>query len=334
MMGFIAALVGAWYHMVSYLVARSCRSANNSLGLASRENTTNIARAKTIEAYLSVTVLGVTWLAGFVSSFKKFAIVLTFLMVLSLGTVYLFDQFLAAPTNLFSFSRVTFRITLIMGFGLVVLLFLRRAKPFMTARIGAQAATILEFSIGAVAVLVMSFGVLHTPGVSPESLLAGAGIATITIGVIISTFVGGVLSGALVFTTHSFRVGDDVLINNIPGRIVDMTALVTKIRTDVGQMSIPNSAIASGTVIMVAIYKHESRSFSRLPYAIGDKVVSTYMNEEGIVKELTPLHTVIMLDSGKELTFLNNSVLSGTVAIAKIAQTKGVQPRTKEKAEN
>jgi hypothetical protein len=59
-----------------------------------------------------------------------------------------------------------------------------------------------------------------------------------------------------------------------------------------------------------------------------------YMNEEGVVRELTPLHTVIVLDSGRELTFLNNSVLSGAVAIAKIAQAKGVQPQTKEKAKH
>jgi small-conductance mechanosensitive channel len=204
----------------------------------------------------------------------------------------------------------------------------------MTARLGAPAATVLQFSIGAIAVLVMSFGVLHTLGVSPESLLAGAGIATITVGLIISTFVSGILAGALVFTTHSFRVGDDVLVNNVPGKIIDMTALVTKIRTDVGQMSIPNSAIASGAVIMVAIHKHEVKSLSRLPYVIGYRVVSTYMNEEGVVKELTPLHTVIVLDSGRELTFLNNSVLSGAVAIAKVVQAKGMQPRTKEKAEH
>ena len=274
-----------------------------------------------------------TWLVGLIDSFKKFAIVLTFLIVLGSGTVYLSDIFVAAPINLFAFSRETFRIILIVGFWLVILLFLQRAKPFMAARMGAQAATLLQFSMGAIAVLVMSFGVLNTLGVSPESLLAGAGIATITIGLIISTFVGGVFSGALVFTTHSFKVGDVVLVNNVPGRIIDMTALVTRIGTDVGQMSIPNSAIASGAVLLIAVHKHEAKSLSRLPYAIGDRVVSTYMNEEGVVKELTPLHTVIALDSGKELTFLNNSILSGAVAIAKIAQTKGVQPQTKERAE-
>jgi hypothetical protein len=111
-----------------------------------------------------------------------------------------------------------------------------------------------------------------------------------------------------------------------------MTALVTKIRTDVGQMSVPNSAIASGAVMVVAVHKHEVKSLSRLPYALGDRVVSTYMNETGTVKELTPFHTVVMLDSGKELTFLNNSVLSGAVAIARIAKVDDAQSRTKGEA--
>jgi small-conductance mechanosensitive channel len=182
------------------------------------------------------------------------------------------------------------------------------------------------------AVLVMCFGVLDTLGVSAQSLLVGASIASITIGLVISTFVGNILSGVFVFTTQKFRVDDAVLVNNIPGNITEMTPIVTKIRTEVGQMSIPNSAITSGAVIIVAVNKHEPKSLSRLPYIQGDRVVSTYMNEEGIVKELTPLHTVIKLDSGKELTFLNNSVLSGAVAIAKISKTNGEQTNTYEKA--
>ncbi len=273
-------------------------------------------------------------MAALVNSFKRFALVLTFLIVLSLATVYIYDQFLAAPVSLFMFSRETFRIIIIVGFWLVILLFIRRTKTFMATRLGAPAASVLQFTLGAIAVVVMGFGVLHTLGVSPESLLTGAGIATITIGLIVSTFVGGILSGALVFTTHSFRVGDDVLVNNVPGRITDMTALVTKIGNDVGLMSIPNSAIASGAVIMTHVHKREVKSLKRLPYAVGDRIVSTYMNQEGVVKELTPLHTVIELDSGDELTFLNNSVLSGAVAIAKRTPAKSVPSRTNEKAEN
>jgi small-conductance mechanosensitive channel len=269
-----------------------------------------------------------------VASVKRFTIILVFLTGLALSTIVLFDLFVAAPINLPVFVRQTVRIILILGFWLVILLFIRRARPLMNARIGAQAATILQFFMGVIAVLVMSFAVLQTLGVSPGSLLTGAGIASITMGLIISTFVGGILAGALVFMTHQFRVGDSVLVNNIPGKVVDMTVLVTRIRTDVGQMSIPNSAIASGTVIVTAIHKYEAKSQSRLPYAMGDRVVTTYMNEEGVVRELTPLHTTILLDSGKELTYLNSSVLSGTVAVAKIAQTEDTQSQTNEKAKH
>jgi small-conductance mechanosensitive channel len=272
-------------------------------------------------------------LDGLVDSFKRFAIFLAFLIILGFSTIYLYDLFIAATINLPIFLTQAFRIILILGFWLTTILFLRQAKPFMTKRIGNQAATVLQFSIGAISVLVMSFGVMHTLGVSPEALLTGAGIASITIGLVISTFVGGILAGALVFTTHRFKVGDSVIVNNIPGKVMDITALVTIIRTDVGQMSIPNSAIASGAVIITAIHKYEAKSESRLPYAIGDRVVTSYMNEEGIVKELTPLHTTILLDSGKELMFLNNSILSGTVAIAKITQTQKTPIQTREKAE-
>jgi len=261
-------------------------------------------------------------LAGFVDSYKKFGIFLTFLVVLGVSTIYIYDLFIAATINLPSFLIQAFRIIIILGFWLTVILLLRQAKPFMISRIGNQAATVLQFSMGAIAVIVMSFGVLHTLGVSPETLLIGAGIISITMGLVISTFVGGILAGALVFTTHRFKVGDTVLVNNIPGKVIDITAIVTIIRTDVGQMSIPNSAIASGVVTITAVHKYEAKFESRLPYALGDRVVTSYMNEEGVVKELNPLHTTILLDSGKELTFLNNSILSGTVAIAKITQTK------------
>ena len=262
---------------------------------------------------------------GLVDSFKRFIIVLTFLTVLGFSTLYLFDVFVAAPISIPVFVRQALRIILILGFWLVILVLLRRAKPLLTAHIGAQAATVVQYAMQAIAVLIAGFGVLHTLGVSPDALLTGAGIITITLGVIISTFVGGIFSGALVFTTHQFRVGDGVLVNNIPGKVTEITPIVTKIRNDVGHMSIPNSAIASGAVIITTIHKHEAKSESRLPYSVGDRVVTTYMSGEGVVKELTPLHTTIALDSGKELIFLNNSVLSGAVSVARVIQHQEAQ---------
>src|SRR5512136_3235589 len=119
-------------------------------------------------------------LMSLVDSVKKFTIVLTALIGLAFGTIVLFDLFIAAPINLPDFLRQAARIVLILGFWLLILLFIRRAKLFMTARIGSQAATIIQLFMGGIAVLVMSFAVLHTLGVSPESLLTGAGIASVT----------------------------------------------------------------------------------------------------------------------------------------------------------
>ena len=61
----------------------------------------------------------------------------------------------------------------------------------------------------------------------------------------------------LVFTNYKFKVGDDVIVNNIPGKVTEMTALIMRIQTDVGQVTIPNSAIASGGIIITAIRKYE-----------------------------------------------------------------------------
>jgi small-conductance mechanosensitive channel len=174
----------------------------------------------------------------------------------------------------------------------------------------------------------MVFGILGALGLSLQSLLTSADILTVTVGLIISTFVGGILSGALVFTTYQFKIGEEVMVNNIPGKVTDMTALVMRIRTDFGQISIPNSAIASGGVIITAVQKPPSDQEIRLHYIKGDRVITTYLNEQGTVKEVSAYHTTILLDSGKEVTFLNNSVLSGTIAVAKITASP---TETKEK---
>ena len=267
-------------------------------------------------------------MVGLLDSFKRLAAFLIFLIILGASINYIFDLLLAAPIDLPAYLIQAFQIAIIVGFWVTIILVLRRTRPFLTKRVGGQAATILLYTLDVIAIVVMTFGVLNTLGVSPVALLASAGIITITIGLIISTFVGNILAGALVFSTHKIRVGDVVLVNNIPGKVVNMTALVTRIGTDVGQITIPNSAIASGGVIITAVQKYDAQSQSRLPYSAGDRVVTLYKNEEGIVKELNPLQTTILLDSGKELTFLNNSILSGTVAVAKISETKTKTQKT------
>ena len=260
------------------------------------------------------------------SSLKKLAALIIFIVILAASTILFFEFFVAGPTNLPTFFHRLADISLVFVFTLAAIFFLRRIKTLLTPRIGLQVATILQFLSMGVAILIMTFIILGYFDVSLTTLLASAGIITVTVGLIISTFVGGILSGALVFTTHQLKIGEDVMVNNVPGKVIDMTALVMRIRTDVGQITIPNSAVASGGVIITSVRKPEPAFESRLHYAVGDRVITSYLNEQGTVKELTGFHTTVLLDSGKEIVFLNNSVLSGAVPIAKITGTTNQTP--------
>jgi len=259
-------------------------------------------------------------MAHVIRSFKRLVFYLIITLVLTTVALYLFHQFVAQPISLSKLIEQAIEVIVSVGSWLTGILIIRRFKPFMTQRVGIQASTIIQSVMLGLSVLVITFAVLYILKASVTDLLASAGIISITVGLVISTFVGSLLSGFLVFTTYQFKEGDNVIVNNVPGKVTEMTALVTRIQTDIGQVTLPNSAIASGGVIVTAVREYQPSKGSRLPYNLGDRVITSYMNEQGVVKEITALRTVISLDSGKEITFLNTSVLSGGVPVAKITQ--------------
>jgi small-conductance mechanosensitive channel len=267
-------------------------------------------------------------MVGIINSFKKLVAFIIFIVIAAAALITIFELFVAEPTNLPIFFARLANTSIVFAFSAVALYFLSHVKHLLTPRIGLQVASILQFLLMSVALLIMAFVILGFFDVTPSTLLTSAGIISITAGLIISTFVGGILSGALVFTTYQFKIGDDVMVNSVPGKVTDMTALVMRIRTDVGQITIPNSAIASGGVIVTSVRKPELTQENRLPYVVGDRVLTSYRNEEGTIKEVTAFHTTVLLDSGREIRFLNNSVLSGAVAIAKIILPQQTAERT------
>ena len=266
-----------------------------------------------------------------VNTVKRFIAGLTILVGIAAATIILYSLLMATAISQHELASESLGIVIIIAFWATILLFIRRSKPLMTKHLGEQASNIVQIFMASIAVLIMFFAILNTLGVSPSALLTGAGFASITIGLIVSTFVGGLLAGALVFATHKLRVGDSVVVSNVPGTVLELTALVTRIRTDTGIMTIPNSAISSGAIMIIKLQKYEDIPQRRLPYNIGDRIVTTYMPGEGTVKELTALRTVVSLDSGREVTFLNTSVLSGCVAVAKITKEKAPETAANKK---
>jgi small-conductance mechanosensitive channel len=257
-------------------------------------------------------------LVGLLDSLRRLTASIIIIVLLAAATLTFFEVFISAPTNLSNQLDTLVNISLVFAFEAMVLYILAHLKRLLTPHLGIQVGTFMQFLFMGLTLTVATLVILSFFNVSLSALLASAGIISVTVGLIISTFVGGILSGALVFTTHKLKIGDDVMVNNMPGKVVDMTGLVVRIRTDVGQITIPNSAIASGGVIITQLRLPEPNQEKRLPYSAGDRIVTSYKNEEGVVTEVTAFHSIVTLDSGKQIQFLNTSVLSGAVAVAKV----------------
>lgn len=262
---------------------------------------------------------------GLVSSIKRFVSILALLIIVTFIVAFAFEELIAKPMkpSLSDLLLQASRTAIVVVFSSVIIVFIRHSKALIARRVGVHPATVFQFFMVLAVAVIGLFAVLDIFQVPPTTLLVSGGIVSIVVGLVISTFVGNILAGTLVLMIHPFRVGDTVLVNNVPGRVEEITAMVTRIRNDVGgHVVIPNTAIVQGGVIVTKIPAHEGVTQSRFPYSLGDKVCTTYMSGEGEVKELTPFHTKILLDSGRELTFLNNAVFAGTVAVARISPEK------------
>jgi small-conductance mechanosensitive channel len=268
-----------------------------------------------------IALSGVGKLQDFMSSIRRFILIVVLLAIVAFGLVLSFDELIATRTQLTTQISQTLRTLIVVVFSLIIVLFIRRSKPLMSKHVGVHLATVFQFFMILVVGIVTVFASLDIFQVSPTTLLVGGGIASIVIGLVISTFVGNILAGTLVLMTRPFDVGDTIMVNNVPGRVEEISAMVTRIRNDIGGVIVvPNTAIVQGGVIITTFPASEAVTQGRLPYSLGDRIYTTYLGQEGVVEELTSFHTKILLDSGKELTFLNSSVLTGNVAVAKISQ--------------
>lgn len=260
-------------------------------------------------------------MADLISSIKRLALIIIILIAVGASIVFAIDQLFPAETTTMLIHE-TVRTLIVVSFGLIIVFFIRRSKPLLSKHVGVHLALVFQFFMILVVGIVVLFSSLDIFQVSPTTLLVGGGIASIVIGIVISTFVGNILAGTLVLMTRPFSVGDTVVVNNVPGKVEEITAMVTRIRNDIGGLVvIPNTAIMQGGVVVTTFPASDEIVRRRLPYSQGDRVFTTYLNQEGVVSELTSFYTKIQLDSGRELTFLNSSVINGSVAVAKISKS-------------
>lgn len=92
--------------------------------------------------------------------------------------------------------------------------------------------------------------VLGLWGVSPESLVVGAGVATVFLGLAARQTLGAVLAGFVVLFSRPFELGDWVKIGDKEGVVTDITVVNTQLRTfDEEYVMIPNDRVTATEVV-------------------------------------------------------------------------------------
>lgn len=241
------------------------------------------------------------------------------IVIVSWVVLIVFGDF-AAPFMGFS-DPITkaIQVGIIIGIGVVVFYFLRNFAKSLGEGFSPHFRAIFNFLVIIIVSLFVFFAVLNTLQVPATTLLIGGGILSIVIGLAVSTLFGNIITGALMLTTFPFRVGDSVMVGNVPGRISEITTFFTKVLNNSGSETIiPNAAVIQGSVTVTRLSNDSSELASRLHYSVGDRIYTNYIGGEGIVTELTAFNTKVHLDSGKDATIPNNSIFAGTVQIAKV----------------
>ena len=247
-------------------------------------------------------------------------------------TAWIFAIVILTWVALFAFSDFAVRLGLvdpivravqvgiIIGVGVVIFYFFRHFARSLGEAFSPHFRAVFNFLTIIIISLFVFFAVLNTLQVPASTLLIGGGILSIIVGLAVSTLFGNIITGALMFTTFPFRVGDDVIVGNVPGKIEEITTFYTKVLNDSGSETIvPNAAVIQGYVTVTRLSADGSTLASRLRYAVGDRIYTNYIGGEGTVTDITPFITKVHLDSGREALIPNNGVFSGMIQIAKVS---------------
>ncbi len=101
--------------------------------------------------------------------------------------------------------------------------------------------------------------ILWTFDVDVTGLLAGLGIGALVIGFALKDIVENWVSGLLIITGKTYRIGDVIRVGNLTGVVTDISLRTTKLKTyDRNEIIIPNSTLLKEKIINVTGGKKES----------------------------------------------------------------------------
>ena len=257
--------------------------------------------------------------ASLSSHLRSFILVLFTISLIAYVANLIFGTLIPSQTNFLGLQitlHQTTQVCVVLVAGGLIMALIRRSSKHIRGSAGPYAASVFSYVLvllNTFVVLLVVLEILHVPA---DSLLLGGGFGAIIIGLAVSTLFGNIFSGALMLLTKPVGVGDDVLVNGIPGRIEAISTMFTKIQNESGtETVVPNTAIISGAVTLTKV-PPISVTTSRLPFTMGDRVYTSYVGGEGMVKGISSLYTTVLLDGGREVRIPNNGIMTGAINIA------------------
>lgn len=143
----------------------------------------------------------------------------------------------------------------IVGAGIVATTRLSSAFSHLMGRRNAPAFEgAVKFISAAVGYLFVAFSALAVLNVSVERLLVGAGLAGVVLGIAAQQSLGNIFAGLVLILARPFVVGDHIRIRSgslggiFDAWVLEMSLTYVTVRTDDGQLKIPNTAMLAAGV--------------------------------------------------------------------------------------
>ena len=119
--------------------------------------------------------------------------------------------------------------------------------------------------VGSTAIMFFGFliaMVIAIPGFTPAQLMSALGIGSVAIGFAFKDIFQNLLSGILILLGEPFKIGDDIIVNNMEGTVEDIQIRATFLRSPDGRrIVIPNATVYTSSVIVNTAYERRRCEF-------------------------------------------------------------------------
>ncbi len=151
--------------------------------------------------------------------------------------------------------------------------------------------------VGSTAIIFFGFliaMVIAIPGFTPSQLMSALGIGSVAIGFAFKDIFQNMLSGILILLGEPFKIGDDIIVNNMEGTVEDIQIRATFLRSPDGRrIVIPNATVYTSAVTVNTAYQRR-----RCEFIVGIGYEDDVQKAKDIILKLMDRDTKILSQPG------------------------------------